>query len=299
MTVVLGIAGAVAGFYIFEGLFGWGDTDKFDLGGLPGAVIGAMILLFLYERFAGGGAEHAGGRNHADGRSAAEQAERRERRRERRERASQARARPGVHAGAPGRAPASPRGSFRGGTLRVPPSRPAGRPARNARPPEAARARIRQGSRSRPGGRSRRPRGRRSCLLSLEHGFARYGRPRTDTPILQELLQRPCSNPLAQAIFSAVRSCAAGARPRPAPRPRRPAPRPERSPAPPGLALDRRLERTHLGQREVGRGERLDRVGDHVDDPLTSLQPPSHPRERKRSEPRACSSHRRAAARPR
>jgi uncharacterized membrane protein YeaQ/YmgE (transglycosylase-associated protein family) len=51
MTVVLGIAGAVAGFYIFEGLFGWGDTDKFDLGGLPGAVIGAMILLFLYERF--------------------------------------------------------------------------------------------------------------------------------------------------------------------------------------------------------------------------------------------------------
>jgi uncharacterized membrane protein YeaQ/YmgE (transglycosylase-associated protein family) len=51
MTVVLGIAGAVAGFYIFEGLFGWGDTDKFDLGGLPGAVIGAMLLLFLYERF--------------------------------------------------------------------------------------------------------------------------------------------------------------------------------------------------------------------------------------------------------
>ena len=59
MTIVLGIAGAVAGFYIFEGLFGWGDTDKFDLGGLPGAVIGAMILLFLYERCAGGGPEPA------------------------------------------------------------------------------------------------------------------------------------------------------------------------------------------------------------------------------------------------
>jgi uncharacterized membrane protein YeaQ/YmgE (transglycosylase-associated protein family) len=52
-TIVLGIAGAIAGFYIFEGLFGWGDTDKFDLGGLPGAIIGAMILLFLYERFVG------------------------------------------------------------------------------------------------------------------------------------------------------------------------------------------------------------------------------------------------------
>ena len=50
-TVLLGIAGAIAGFYIFEGLFGWGDTDKFDLGGLPGAIIGAMLLLFLYERF--------------------------------------------------------------------------------------------------------------------------------------------------------------------------------------------------------------------------------------------------------
>ena len=55
MTIVLGIAGAIAGFYIFEGLFGWGDTDKFDLGGLPGAIIGAMILLFLYERFVGFG----------------------------------------------------------------------------------------------------------------------------------------------------------------------------------------------------------------------------------------------------
>ena len=57
MTVVLGIAGAVAGFYIFEGLFGWGDTDKFDLGGLPGAVIGAMLLLFLYERFVSSGSD--------------------------------------------------------------------------------------------------------------------------------------------------------------------------------------------------------------------------------------------------
>ena len=56
-TILLGIAGAIAGFYIFEGLFGWGDTDKFDLGGLPGAVIGAMLLLFLYERFVGGGSD--------------------------------------------------------------------------------------------------------------------------------------------------------------------------------------------------------------------------------------------------
>ena len=81
MTVVLGIAGAVAGFYIFEGIFGWGDTDKFDLGGLPGAVIGAMILLFLYERFVASGGTPAAPAASTPG----EQAERRERRRERRE----------------------------------------------------------------------------------------------------------------------------------------------------------------------------------------------------------------------
>jgi uncharacterized membrane protein YeaQ/YmgE (transglycosylase-associated protein family) len=58
-TVALGILGAIAGFYIFEGIFGWGDTDKFDLGGLPGAVIGAMLLLFIYERFVAGSGETA------------------------------------------------------------------------------------------------------------------------------------------------------------------------------------------------------------------------------------------------
>lgn len=51
MTIVLGIAGALVGFFIFTELFGIGDNDKFDLGGLIGAVIGAMLLLFIYERF--------------------------------------------------------------------------------------------------------------------------------------------------------------------------------------------------------------------------------------------------------
>ena len=82
MTAALGIAGAVAGFYIFEGIFGWGDTDKFDLGGLPGAVIGAMILLFLYERFFSGSGSPAAAPAAS---TPAEQAERRERRRDRRE----------------------------------------------------------------------------------------------------------------------------------------------------------------------------------------------------------------------
>jgi uncharacterized membrane protein YeaQ/YmgE (transglycosylase-associated protein family) len=54
MTVLLGIVGALIGFFIFTSVLGIGDNDAFDLGGLPGAVIGAMLVLFLYERFAGG-----------------------------------------------------------------------------------------------------------------------------------------------------------------------------------------------------------------------------------------------------
>ena len=59
MTAVLGIAGALAGFFIFTELLDIGDSEAFDLGGLPGAVIGAMILLFIYERVAGGTEEPA------------------------------------------------------------------------------------------------------------------------------------------------------------------------------------------------------------------------------------------------
>ena len=82
MTTLLGIAGAFVGYLIFAELLGIGDEDKFDLGGLPGAVIGAMILLFLYERFIGGSSGAAAAPAAS---SPAEQAERRERRRERRE----------------------------------------------------------------------------------------------------------------------------------------------------------------------------------------------------------------------
>jgi uncharacterized membrane protein YeaQ/YmgE (transglycosylase-associated protein family) len=54
LTILLGLAGAFVGFLVFTELLGIGDDDKFDLGGLIGAIIGAMILLFLYERFVGG-----------------------------------------------------------------------------------------------------------------------------------------------------------------------------------------------------------------------------------------------------
>ena len=60
MTVLLGIAGAVVGYFIFAELLGIGDDDKFDLGGLPGAIIGAMLVIWIYERFV-----HSGRRDRA------------------------------------------------------------------------------------------------------------------------------------------------------------------------------------------------------------------------------------------
>ena len=52
-TILLGLAGAVVGFLIFTELLGIGDNDTFDLGGLVGAIIGAMILLGIYRVVAG------------------------------------------------------------------------------------------------------------------------------------------------------------------------------------------------------------------------------------------------------
>jgi uncharacterized membrane protein YeaQ/YmgE (transglycosylase-associated protein family) len=56
-STVLGLLGALVGYWIFVGLFGWGDEDKFDWGGIVGAVIGAVIVValgsWLIKRFAG------------------------------------------------------------------------------------------------------------------------------------------------------------------------------------------------------------------------------------------------------
>lgn len=54
LSTVLGLAGAALGYWIFTGLLGIGDDDKFDWGGLIGAVIGAIIVVavasFLLRR---------------------------------------------------------------------------------------------------------------------------------------------------------------------------------------------------------------------------------------------------------
>jgi uncharacterized membrane protein YeaQ/YmgE (transglycosylase-associated protein family) len=50
-TVLLGLAGALLGWFLFTDLLGIGDKDMFDLGGLVGAIIGVMILLGVYRLF--------------------------------------------------------------------------------------------------------------------------------------------------------------------------------------------------------------------------------------------------------
>jgi uncharacterized membrane protein YeaQ/YmgE (transglycosylase-associated protein family) len=52
VTILLGLAGSIVGFYLFI-LIGIGDNDMFDLGGLIGAIIGVMILLGIYRVVAG------------------------------------------------------------------------------------------------------------------------------------------------------------------------------------------------------------------------------------------------------
>jgi len=46
-TVAVGIAGALVGWLLFTYVLGIGDKDKFDLGGIIGAIIGTMIVLLI------------------------------------------------------------------------------------------------------------------------------------------------------------------------------------------------------------------------------------------------------------
>lgn len=46
-STLLGLAGALVGYWIFTGLLGIGDDDKFDWGGMIGAVVGAIIVVAL------------------------------------------------------------------------------------------------------------------------------------------------------------------------------------------------------------------------------------------------------------
>ena len=45
LTLVVGLVGAWLGWWIFTGLLGIGDADAFDLGGIIGAIVGAVVVL--------------------------------------------------------------------------------------------------------------------------------------------------------------------------------------------------------------------------------------------------------------
>jgi uncharacterized membrane protein YeaQ/YmgE (transglycosylase-associated protein family) len=52
-TVLVGIAGALVGWVIFTYLLGIGDDDKFDLGGVIGAIVGTMLVLLVVRAVQG------------------------------------------------------------------------------------------------------------------------------------------------------------------------------------------------------------------------------------------------------
>ena len=52
-TVLVGIVGALVGWALFTYALGIGDDDKFDLGGIIGAVIGTMLVLLVLRMVRG------------------------------------------------------------------------------------------------------------------------------------------------------------------------------------------------------------------------------------------------------
>lgn len=48
LTMVLGLVGALVGYFLFSRVLGIGDDDAFDLGGLLSAIIGVVIVLVVY-----------------------------------------------------------------------------------------------------------------------------------------------------------------------------------------------------------------------------------------------------------
>jgi uncharacterized membrane protein YeaQ/YmgE (transglycosylase-associated protein family) len=52
-TVIFGIIGALVGYFLFTFLLGIGDEDKFDFGGIIGAIVGTILVLLLWRAVAG------------------------------------------------------------------------------------------------------------------------------------------------------------------------------------------------------------------------------------------------------
>jgi uncharacterized membrane protein YeaQ/YmgE (transglycosylase-associated protein family) len=53
-TIAVGVVGALVGYFIFR-LIGIGDSNKFDFGGIIGAIIGTMLVLLILRQVRGRG----------------------------------------------------------------------------------------------------------------------------------------------------------------------------------------------------------------------------------------------------
>ena len=53
--MVVGIVGALVGYFLFTSVLGIGDNDKFDLGGILGSIIGTMLVLLVLRAVGGSG----------------------------------------------------------------------------------------------------------------------------------------------------------------------------------------------------------------------------------------------------
>jgi uncharacterized membrane protein YeaQ/YmgE (transglycosylase-associated protein family) len=58
-TIAVGIVGALVGYFAFR-LIGIGDSDKFDFGGIIGAIIGTMLVLLVLRQVRGRGTSTPG-----------------------------------------------------------------------------------------------------------------------------------------------------------------------------------------------------------------------------------------------
>jgi uncharacterized membrane protein YeaQ/YmgE (transglycosylase-associated protein family) len=54
-TVIVGIFAALFGWVLFTYLLGIGDSDKFDLGGIIGSIVGVMVVLLVLRAVGGNG----------------------------------------------------------------------------------------------------------------------------------------------------------------------------------------------------------------------------------------------------
>ncbi len=46
VSLVLGLLGAMVGFWLFTSVFGIGDAEKFDFGGIIGAIVGSIVVVW-------------------------------------------------------------------------------------------------------------------------------------------------------------------------------------------------------------------------------------------------------------